>query len=144
MNTAGKHRWTIPEDTLTLIRALARQMPDRQIVRLLNRAGKPTGRGNGWTEARVRSFRHHHEIAVYREGEWSERGELTLEASAQIIGVTPMTALRMVQRGDIKGRQLCKAAPWIIKAEDVAAFAARKRSSGSPTPNLAQQIFDFQ
>ena len=144
MNTVGKHRWTIPEDTLTLIRALARQMPDRQIARLLNRAGKPTGRGNGWTEARVRSFRNHHEIAVYREGEWGERGELTLDAAAQIIGVTPMTARRMIQRGDIKGRQLCKGAPWIIKAEDVAAFGARKRSPGSPTPNPTQQIFDFQ
>jgi hypothetical protein len=33
-------------------------MPDKQIARLLNRAGKPTGRGNGWTEVRVRSFRH--------------------------------------------------------------------------------------
>ena len=44
MNTAGKHRWTVPEDTLTLVRELARQMPDKQIARLLNRAGKSTGR----------------------------------------------------------------------------------------------------
>jgi len=29
-------------------RELARLMPDRQIARLLNRAGKPTGRGHGW------------------------------------------------------------------------------------------------
>jgi hypothetical protein len=48
MNTAGKHR----EDTLTLIRQLARQMPDKQIARLVNRAGKPTGRSNGWTAVR--------------------------------------------------------------------------------------------
>ena len=106
MNTAGKHRWTVPEDTLTLVRGLARQMPDKQIAQLLNRAGKPTGRGNGWTEVRVRSFRNHHEIAVYRHGEWVDRGEITLDAAAQIIGVTPMTALRMIQRGDLKGRQL--------------------------------------
>jgi hypothetical protein len=64
-------------------------MPDKQIARLLNRAGKPTGRGNGWTEVRVRSFRHHHEIAVFRPGEWAGRGEITLEAAAKIIGVTP-------------------------------------------------------
>ena len=42
---------------MSLIRDLARLMPDRQIARLLNRVGKPTGQGNGWTEARVRSFR---------------------------------------------------------------------------------------
>jgi len=111
MNTVGKHRWTVPEDTLTLVRELARQMPDKQIARLLNRAGKPTGRGNGWTEVRVRSFRHHHEIAVYGEGEAAARGEVTLEAAAQIIGVTPMTALRMIQRGDLRGRQLCRGHP---------------------------------
>jgi hypothetical protein len=102
MNTAGKHRWTVAEDTLTLVRALARQMPDKQIARLLNRAGKPTGRGNGWTEVRVRSFRDYHKIAVYRPGEWGERGEITLEAAARIIGVIPMTAQRMIKRGDLK------------------------------------------
>jgi hypothetical protein len=53
MNGAGKHRWTVPEDTLSLIRELARLMPDQQIARLLNRAGKPTGRANGWTKTRL-------------------------------------------------------------------------------------------
>jgi DNA invertase Pin-like site-specific DNA recombinase len=144
MNTAGKHRFTIPEETLSLIRSLARQMPDREIAHLLNRAGKPTGRGNGWTETRVRSFRDHHEIAVYREGEWSERGEITLEAAAQIIGVTTMTVLRMLRRGDIKGQQLCKGAPWVIKAEDVAAFGANKQSKRPLTANPAQRTLDFQ
>src|SRR5205807_6536906 len=86
--------------------------PDRQIARLLNRPDKPTGQGNGWTEQRVRSFRTHHEIEVYRDGEWAERREITLEAAAQIIGVTKMTALRMIRRGDVKGRQVCKGAPW--------------------------------
>jgi DNA invertase Pin-like site-specific DNA recombinase len=144
MNTAGKHRWTVAEDTLTLVRELARQMPDKQIARLLNRAGKPTGRGNGWTEVRVRSFRHHHEIAVFRLGEWADRGEITLASAAKIIGVTPMTALRMIQRGALKGRQLCRGAPWVIKAEDVAVFSNAKCASGSLTANRVQQSFDFQ
>ena len=43
INGAGKHRWTVPEDTLSLIRELARLMPDQQIARLLNRAGEPVG-----------------------------------------------------------------------------------------------------
>jgi hypothetical protein len=143
MNTAGKHRWTVAEDTLTLVRELARQMPDKQIARLLNRTGKPTGRGNGWTEVRVRSFRDYHEIMVYRPGEWAERGEITLEAAANIIGVIPMTALRMIKRGDLKGRQLCRGAPWVIKAEDVAAFVGA-RPDRPLTANPAQQPFDFQ
>ena len=143
-NGVGKHRWTIPEDTLSLVRELARQMPDRQIARLLNRAGKPTGRGNGWTQARVCSFRSHHGIAVHREREWAERGEITLEAVAQTMGVSVMTALRMVRLGIIKGRQVCRGAPWVIKAEDVAAYRAQHASRRPLTTNPAQQTFDFQ
>jgi hypothetical protein len=143
-NGAGKHRWTIPEDTLSLVRELARLMPDRQIARLLNRAGKPTGRGNGWTQARVCSFRSHYGIAVHRESEWAERGEITLEAAAQIMDVSVMTALRMVRHGIIKGRQVCRGAPWVIKAEDVAAYRAQHASRYSLTDNPAQQSFEFQ
>jgi DNA invertase Pin-like site-specific DNA recombinase len=144
LNAAGRHHWPPPEDTIALLRELARLMPDRQIARLLNRSGKPTGYGNGWTEQRVRGFRKHHDIAVYRDGEWAERGEITLDAAAQIIGVTKMTALRMIRRGDVKGRQACKGAPWVIKAADVAAFGARKRSTGPVTSNPTQQTFEFQ
>jgi DNA invertase Pin-like site-specific DNA recombinase len=143
LNAGGRHHWP-PDDMISLVRELARLMPDRQIARLLNRCGKSTGHGNGWTQERVRGFRNHHDIAAYRDGERAERGEITLDAAAEIIGVCKMTALRMIRRGDIKGRQVCSGAPWVIKAEDVAAFAARKRSSAPVTPNPAQQTFEFQ
>jgi DNA invertase Pin-like site-specific DNA recombinase len=143
-NGVGKHRWTIPEDTLSLVRELARLMPDRQIARLLNRAGKPTGRGNGWTQARVRSFRSHYGIAVHRPDEWAERGEITLEAAAKIIDVSVMTALRMVRQGVVKGRQICPGAPWAIEAEAVAAYRARKEPQRPLTADSAQGCLDFQ
>jgi DNA invertase Pin-like site-specific DNA recombinase len=143
-NRVGQHRWTVAEDTTALVRELARLMPDQAIARLLNRAGKPTGRNNGWTKVRVCSFRNHHGIAVYREGEWAERGEITLEAAANILDVSPMTALRMIRRGVLKARQLCKGAPWVIKADDVAAHRAEDQSRGSLTPNSSQGIFQFQ
>ena len=134
----------MPEDTLSLIRELARLMPDQQIARLLNRAGKPTGRGNGWTKARVCSFRNHHGIAVYRDSEWTERGEITLEAAAQIMDVSVMTALRMVRRGIIKGRQLCRGAPWVIKAQDMAAYREQNALRRPLTLDPTQQSFKFQ
>src|SRR4030088_2467724 len=144
VNAPGRHNPRVPEDTVSLVRELARLMPDRQIARLLNRSGKTTGHGNGWTEQRVRGFRKHYEIEVYRNGEWTERGEITLDAAAEAIGVCKMTALRMLRRGDVKGRQVCPGAPWAIKVEDVAVFAARKRSVGPVTPNPAQPTFEFQ
>jgi excisionase family DNA binding protein len=123
---------------------LARLIPDAQIARLLNRSGVKTGHGNGWTQERVRGFRHHHNVAGYRDGEWAERGEITLEAAAKIVGVCRMTVLRMLRRGDITGRQVCAGAPWVFKAEDLAAFADRTQSSAPVTPNPAQQAFDLQ
>ncbi len=142
LNAGGRHHWP-PDDTISLVRELARLMPDRQIARLLNRCGKSTGHGNGWTQERVRGFRNHHDIAIYRDGERAERGEITLDAAAEIIGVCKMTALRMIRRGDIKGTQVCTGAPWVIKAEDIAAFAVRKRSSVPVTPDPTQQTFEF-
>jgi hypothetical protein len=50
---------------------------DASLARLLNRIGVATGHGNAWTQERVRGFRHHHEIAGHRDGEWAERGEIT-------------------------------------------------------------------
>ncbi len=144
LNAAGRHHSRVPEDTIALVRELARLMPDAQIARLLNRCGKPTGYGNGWTEQRVRGFRKHYEIVGHRRGEWAERGEITLDAAAEIIGVCKMTALRMIKRGDIKGRQPCPEAPWVIKADDVAAFAAKTPAKRPVTPNPAQAGFDFQ
>ena len=118
VTSLGEHNPRIPDDTIALMRELTRLMPDRQIARLLNRIGVETGYGNAWTQERVRGFRHHHEIAGHRDGEWAERGEITLEAAAKIVGVCNMTALRMLRRGDIKGRQVCPGAPWAIKAAE--------------------------
>ena len=47
-NRAGRHRWSTDEDMEALITALARQMPDRAIAPLLNRAGKKTSKGSNW------------------------------------------------------------------------------------------------
>lgn len=144
LNAAGRHHSRVPADTIALVAALARMLPDAQIARLLNRCGKPTGYGNGWTEQRVRGFRKHHVIEAFRTGEWTERNEITLDAAAEIIGVHKMTALRMIERGDIKGRQPCPGAPWAIKAESVAPFVAAPRQKRPVTPNPSQRVMDFQ
>jgi hypothetical protein len=43
------------------------------------------------------------------------------------VDVSVMTALRMVRRGIIKGRQLCRGAPWVIKQRTWPRVAGRKR-----------------
>ena len=116
-NRSGQHRWTTDAETGDLIRELARLLPDRSIASLLNRVGKRTGKGNPWTEARVRAFRASRGIVVYREGERQERNELTLQEASERLGVSKMTVLRQIRRGVIPARQACKGAPWVIGAD---------------------------
>ncbi len=147
-NKAGKHRWCVEEDTEVLIRELARMMPDRSIASLLNRSGKKTGRGNGWKQNSVCGVRNRLGVAVYREGERAERGEITLDETATILDVSPMTVLRMIRSGTLKGWQLCKGAPWVIKAADLEQISVRNEANGRRkrplTQNPGQETFTFQ
>ena len=96
-NGVGKHRWLIPEDTLSFVRELARSMPDRHPPRLRTRAGEADGPGQRLDPGPGPLVRSHYGIAVHRPDEWGERGEITLEAAAQIMDVSVMTALRMIR-----------------------------------------------
>jgi excisionase family DNA binding protein len=125
-NAAGRHRWSSDARIEDLIRGLARLQADPGIAATLNRAGIKTGRGNTWTEARVRSFRCDHGIAAHRPGEMAERNELTLEAAAEKLGVSKMTVLRLIGSGAIAASQVCKGGPWAIPADQLEAL-------GSPT-----------
>jgi excisionase family DNA binding protein len=140
-NRTGQHRWSAEGETIDLVRVLARQMPDKAIASVLNRVGKTTGRGNGWTQSRVCSLRSHNGIATYREGERRERGEVTLDEAATALSVSPSTVRRLIKDGQLAATQLCKGAPWIIRAADLersevksAAIARRLRRPRSGNP----------
>jgi excisionase family DNA binding protein len=135
-NRPGQHRWTIETSVAKMIRELSRLMPDGMMAAVLNRSGKRTGRGNTWTEARVRSWRTENGIAVYRTGERAERGELTLDEASARLNVSKMTVLRLIRAGSISARQLCKGAPWIIPEEGLVEAELEIRS---PVTNDASQ-----
>ena len=118
-NHVGQHRWRTDAEVVDLVTALARQMPDQAIAAVLNRAGKTTGRGNGWTRSRVCVLRNHRAILAYREGERAERGEVTLEEAARTLQVSEATVRRLMAERILPGRQFCKGAPWTIRASDL-------------------------
>jgi excisionase family DNA binding protein len=142
-NRTGQHRWATDAETGALIRELARLMPDKAIAAILNRAGKSTGRDNGWTQSRVCTFRSHHGIAVYRDGERLDRGELTLAEAASKLNVSPMTVLRLIRDGMIPARQFCRGAPWVIKEEILEHSEVQRAATGrrkQPPPQYPGQI----
>ena len=144
-NRTGQHRWSSDADVRELIRALARQQPDGAIAATLNRLGKRTGRGNPWTEARVRSFRSQHRVPAHRPGEMAERGELTLEEAARRLGVSKMTVLRLISAGTIMGIQVCKGAPWAVpEAQIVALNGANPHEARPRTCDPNQKVMNFQ
>ncbi len=146
-NRTGQHRWALDGETKTLIQGLARMMPDQTIAALLNRAGKRTGRQNSWTRSRVTSFRSKHGIAVYRDGEREERGEITLKEAAALLKISPMSLHRLIQAGILPAEQICKGAPWVIKRADVESrevIAAAKAKRKRPLPkNPDQKVLAF-
>jgi len=118
-NRVGQHRWSTDADVVELVAVLARQVPDKAIAAILNRAGKATGRGNGWTRSRVCWLRNHRGIAPYREGERAERGEATLEEAAEALKVSEATVRRLIADKVLPAAQHCKGAPWVIRAADL-------------------------
>jgi excisionase family DNA binding protein len=108
-------------------------MPDESIAAVLNRSVKAAGRGNSWTRTRVCSLRHDHGIAPHREGERSERGEVTVDEAAAALAVSPSTIRRMISEGILPAHHHCKGTPWIIclhdlKHQDVRTEAGARRS----------------
>jgi recombinase/recombinase-like zinc beta ribbon protein len=143
-NRRGQTRWSVEPETMELIRACARLMPDKAIAGLLNRTGKRTGRLNGWTQSRVRSFRNTHGIAVYADGEWAERGEVTLTEAARILNLNPLTVLRQIHAGIIPAEQYCKGAPWVIKRRSIEDPDLVERRKGPSSSNPDQKTLVFQ
>jgi DNA invertase Pin-like site-specific DNA recombinase len=118
-NKVGQTRWVTDTSVVELVQALARHMSDMSIATVLNRAGKSTGRGNGWTRSRVCSLRNQQGIAPYVIGEREGRGEATLREAAELLAISPSTTLRMINNGLLPAKQLCKAAPWVLQIADL-------------------------
>ena len=147
-NRTGQHRWSAAGETVDLVRVLARQMPDKAIAAVLNRAGKTTGRGNGWTQSRLCSLRNHNAIPTYREGERQERGEVTLDEAAAALSISPSTVRRLINDGQLSANQLCKGAPWIIRAadldrSDVKGAAKARRLKRPPSVDPLQKTLEL-
>ena len=120
----GEHRWKTTESTLSLIEQLARVMSDKQIAAQLNRMGIKSAKGYTWTRVRVGNFRKSNNILNYTPGERQARGELTVEETAEKLGVSYSTVQRMIQRKQLPGAQICPGAPWIIRSDDLNALRA--------------------
>jgi excisionase family DNA binding protein len=145
-NRSGQHRWKTSEVTEQLICDLARLLPDGSIASLLNRLGIRTAKSHTWTQQRVCAFRNDHNIALYRDGERAERGELILHEAASHLGVSKMTIVRLIKDGVLPAKQACVGAPYVIRQADLSLPGVRDATENgrAVTSDPRQGIFDYQ
>ena len=67
----------------------------------------------------------------------AERGELSLEETADRLKVSKMTILRLIGSGTIQAHQACKGAPWAIPKAQLAELALS--ASGRPVTEHPDQ-----
>lgn len=144
-NRIGEHRYTTDREVVEVIRDLARVLPDSQIARILNRLGYRTGAGNSWTQTRVNSLRNNHGIAVFDRERDGDR-TVTIEAAAQILGISATAVRTLIERGMLSARQPVPYAPWAINREQLeseevkAAVEAARQRRKLPRSVPAEQL----
>ena len=145
-NRTGQNRWKTDVETVQLVRELARILPDHSIAPLLNRLGKRSAKGQSWNQLRVRNFRGVHQIAVYRDGERTQRQELILHEAASRLGVHRMTVVRLIRDGLLSARQACVGAPYVIREDDLDRPAVRRTLANGRAVSLnpEQESLSFQ
>jgi hypothetical protein len=97
---------------------------------------------------RVSSLRHNQDIAPYREGERSERGEVTVNEAASALAVSPSTVRRMISHGVLPAQHHCEGAPWVVclhdlNRKDVHSEAERRRSRRPLSRDPYQRSLDL-
>ena len=107
------------EDTIALIRRLARYYPDSVIAGILNRQGRSTAYGHRFETSHVGSLRNHWNIPCFQRGTEGPDGELlTIRKAALALGIAPSTLHRLLNDGIIAGGQPTPGAPWRISLTD--------------------------
>jgi excisionase family DNA binding protein len=125
MTRTGQHTRTTSEDTVDLVRRLARDYDDRSIAAILAKQGRRTSTGLSWTQTRVKSLRvsrgipAHQPATVTKDvGASGEDGlVVSITAAEKMLGVSRVTLYRWLRDGFIVGEQLTPQAPWRIRID---------------------------
>jgi excisionase family DNA binding protein len=117
LNRRGPERHRTDEDTVELIRRLARHHTDRQIAAILSKQGRRTGTGLPFTEPRVRYVRHAAGIPAAPPPDPDSEVVAIAEAAARL-GVSTSTIRRWLREGLLPAEQSTPHAPWRIRLTD--------------------------
>jgi len=119
-------RLRYPARTVEKVRELAQQLPDDQIVEVLNREGLLSATGKPFTRSMIRWIRYRHEIPSPR---LKRPEELTVKQCADRFGVSRDTVYSWIHDGVIEARRTNRGSPfWItIDPAEVQELPKRRR-----------------
>ena len=104
------------EDTVDLVRRLARHYPDAVIAGILNRQGKATAYGHRFNAMHVGNLRRNWNLGRFDPATSSTDGELvTIREAAKRLDMAPSTLHRWINDGFLAGEQITPGAPWGIR-----------------------------
>jgi excisionase family DNA binding protein len=124
-NGPGRHRHCTSVEAIEVIRQMAGKFQDEQIAATLNRLGLRTGTGQSWSESRVYSARHYHQLPAY-DPTRAGGGLVTMEEAAQRLGVSSTSIRRLIKLKKMPATQVVPCAPWQIPIEALDSEEVRK------------------
>jgi len=144
----GEHRYKTDRKVVDLVRELAEVSTDQDITRVLSRLGCLTGKGNRFTEARVRALRSYHKIPVFNPS--APRDWATMSEVVTTLGVSERTVRRFRERGILPARHAAPHAPWVILLSDLdrpevlAAALAVREGRQEPSAGSGQREIPYK
>ena len=139
-NRSGRNSLATGPKAEAVIGAMVGQFTDVEIANTLNRLRLRTGKGNTWTESRVRSFRAYRSLPAF-DPDARDTSTVTMSEAAELLGVSPTAIRTMIKHGTIDAEQVIKGAPWQIDADSLRSTAVQEAvsrgKSGETAPRTA-------
>ncbi len=107
------------KDLVEVVRMLAEIGKDDFIAGILNKNGRTTGRGNRWSELRVRSLRSHNAIPVYSDEARLREGWMSLKQAAAHVKISASALRHAAERGEVPVQHPLAKGPWIFRRADL-------------------------
>lgn len=116
-NKVGVNTNATDKTIAELVGEMAKAWTDKFIASQLNRLGLKTGKGNNWSETRVKNLRRENNIPVHSKA--PERTWKTMEEAAEILEVSATTTRTMIRNNILPARQIIPGSPWMIETAEL-------------------------
>lgn len=123
LNKRGGDWRQTPEDTVDLLRRLAKRYDDKMIASILSKQQRRTATGLPFTKSRVADLRTSRGIPPFRPPENVAPPDddgvvVSITKAEQLLGINRTTIYRWLRNGFIEGEQLTPNGPWHIRITD--------------------------